>query len=274
MQKQAWLTASKAVGCVDRPPMAVGSTALVPCTIAAQPRPSLADLGLERLGMAHDLANLLQVVASAVELIDRGIDRAPKDEMRRLSRAALSTIDRAGKLGRRILDLSATPSSSGQVVDLCKVIAKMHDAILLAAGPALRVELQLPERVPAVFCDPREFELAVLNLVGNARDATPAGGTVAISVAADLRGDNETPSLADARVIFCVADTGCGMSAAMVREAFRPFFTTKPVDRGTGLGLAMVDDFARRFGATAGIDSEPGAGTSVFIAFPAFVRLV
>ncbi len=106
-----------------------------------------------------------------------------------------------------------------------------------------------------------KFENAALNLVLDARDATPRGGTITARAA--------RRSKSEASMSIDVSDTGEGMPPEAIDEAFDPFFTTKPVGKGSGLGLREVFGFAKRFGGTVSIRSEVGMGISVQIQLPA-----
>jgi CheY-like chemotaxis protein len=110
-----------------------------------------------------------------------------------------------------------------------------------------------------VSLDPAQLELALLNLVANARDAMPDGGTVTIRTAAPRSHE----------VTLAVADTGIGMEPEVAERAFEPFFTTKPQGKGTGLGLATVYGFAERLGGGVALQTEPGAGTALTLTLPA-----
>ncbi|MEI9989871.1 MAG: ATP-binding protein [Rhizomicrobium sp.] len=140
-------------------------------------------------------------------------------------------------------------------------LGALEQPIRWMAGDAIRVELDLDGDLPPVFCDVREFENAVLNLVVNAREAMPEGGELCIAAS---RGGLED----DAIVILRVTDTGRGMSPETAKRAFQPRFTTKAIGRGNGLGLAMVADFVRRVGGSAQIESTPRQGTSIVLRIP------
>jgi CheY-like chemotaxis protein len=118
-----------------------------------------------------------------------------------------------------------------------------------------------------VYGDATQIELAVMNLVINARDAMSGGGTIRIRLRqTEIQGDVELKD--GAYVCVEVIDTGAGMAPDVAARAFDPFFTTKPVGKGTGLGLSMVYGVARQAGGRAGIRSEPGKGTTVSILLP------
>jgi CheY-like chemotaxis protein len=120
-----------------------------------------------------------------------------------------------------------------------------------------------------VAVDVHELELALINLVLNARDAMPDGGTITIR-AKNIRLQREdTPEhLCGEFVALAVADTGCGIEADILPKVFEPFFTTKQLDKGTGLGLSQVYGLTRQSGGTVTITSRVGEGTSVTIYLP------
>jgi CheY-like chemotaxis protein len=134
----------------------------------------------------------------------------------------------------------------------------------------MRIEMRPEAEVWPAMIDPTQFELVILNLVINARDAMPTGGIVTIETANTHRG---APSHADEPaegdyVVVTVRDTGVGMSAEVQERAFEPFFTTKPPGSGSGLGLSQVFGTARQSGGGVQIDSIPGKGTAVAVYLP------
>ncbi len=230
----------------------------------------LATLGLMTTGIAHDLGNLLQVIGSAVRLIERNVDPATGEELRPLTQGALASVDRAASLSRQILDLTSSQRALDEITYLDKIVASLRGLISLTVGPSIVVEITSEADVPAVICNTRELENAILNLVINARDAMPDGGCLTLSIHRE-GGGRPRPSTQGAeypKAVLCVADTGSGISPAIASQVFEPFFTTKPRERGTGLGLAMVSDFARRWGGSAEIESRVGEGTSVTLRLP------
>ncbi len=222
----------------------------------------LAALGMMTGGMIHDFANLMQVVSSAIRLIEQKLDQPARVEAEPFIRGALQSVDRASVLSRQILGVSRADAAQEEVVNLNAALASIAKPVCWTAGSDIRVELAVADDLPSVFCNVRELESAVLNLVINARDAMPNGGFLRIAA---YGGDFED----GATVVLRVTDTGCGMSPEIAKRAFQPFFTTKPVGRGNGFGLAMVSEFARRVGGSVHIESALNCGTSITLRLPA-----
>ncbi len=151
----------------------------------------------------------------------------------------------------------------------------MHDLLVRTLGSHIRIDTQLTADLLPAISDENQLESALLNLVINARDAMPDGGTLCIATAnVELRRDGEVGDLeAGPYVTLSVIDSGCGMSAKVLASAFEPFFTTKPIGQGTGLGLSMIYGFARQAGGHVLIDSEPGQGTEVRLYLPVHPQL-
>jgi CheY-like chemotaxis protein len=130
------------------------------------------------------------------------------------------------------------------------------------------METAIGANLPSVLVDPHQFELALLNLVLNARDAMPQGGRVTIAAHKDT-GANQVAGLPGGEfVCILVADSGSGMDEQVLKRATEPFFTTKGVGKGTGLGLPMVHGLAAQSGGTMQIESKVGHGTSVRLWLP------
>jgi len=133
-----------------------------------------------------------------------------------------------------------------------------------ALGTAARLVTDIPPDIWLVTADVSEFELALVNLALNARDAMPEGGVITISAAnAPLAGDSATENLTGDFVALTVADTGCGIAPDIAAKVFEPFFTTKQGRHGTGLGLSQVHGFVHQSGGTVTLDSDLGKGTRI-----------
>ena len=132
----------------------------------------------------------------------------------------------------------------------------------------IEIRLSVEPGIWPVAVDPGEFELALLNIALNARDAMPGGGTLAISARNVVLGDDDAVGLRGAFVALSVRDTGIGIPADVLPRIFEPFFTTKEVDKGTGLGLSQVYGFATQSGGAATAMSTPGLGTTITLYLP------
>jgi signal transduction histidine kinase len=231
----------------------------------------LASLGLSAACLAHDMGNLLQVVASAVCLIERDLKTTNIDGIRKRCMSAREAVDRIVALRNQILDLARVQPTVLQRVDVTAVLPGLRGLIDLTLGRDICFEMRCEDDVPAITCDAQELENALFNLVLNARDAMPSGGrlTVALSRGAGGWADPRVVVTQASRVVIRVTDTGCGMSPAVLSRVFTPFYSTKGAGRGTGLGLPMVSEFALRAGGSVEIESKLGVGTAVTLSLPA-----
>jgi len=225
----------------------------------------LETLGQLTGGVAHDFNNLLTPVIGNLDLLRR---RMPEgDKSHRLIDGALQAASRAGTLVQRLLAFARRQDLQPKSVEIGGLLDGMTDLLRRSIGPAVRVQFDSQDNLPAARVDPNQLELAILNLAINARDAMPTGGTLWIEArsehveaAGKLRpGDY---------VCIAVRDTGSGMTAETLARAIEPFFSTKGVGQGTGLGLSMVHGLAGQLGGMLDITSEPGKGTSAKIWLP------
>jgi CheY-like chemotaxis protein len=135
-------------------------------------------------------------------------------------------------------------------------------------GPTITIRIAVDESLPPVLIDPHQFELGLLNLALNARDAMPEGGHLAI----EAQHEKDNPGIAGrvhgSYVRISVTDSGMGMDHETLKRATEPFFTTKGVGKGTGLGLSMVQGLVVQSGGTMQIHSQPGQGTSIRLWLP------
>lgn len=219
-------------------------------------------------GIAHDLANLLQVIASAMRAIERTLNRHERQKIQSYTLGTLQCVDRGAVLSRRMIGLAAPMSIQRFAVG--DLLHSMRGLIALAAGPDVDVTIICDRATPAIACDARDFENAILNLVVNARDALPDGGRIWVSSRGERDVRRDQPGVPSTTVI-CVRDNGCGIPLAQLNRVFEPYFTSKLEGRGSGLGLTMVNDFARRAGGVAEVSSIVGEGSSFFLRLPGYV---
>ncbi|MBF5094668.1 response regulator [Azospirillum sp. INR13] len=206
-------------------------------------------------GVAHDFNNLLTAAMANMHLLGRHL---PPEGQRFLT-GANTALERAEKLTRQLLSFSRQDAVNPTVVDLGDSLRRMGDLLERSVRADVALEWDIAPVPMAVAVDSVQLEMAVLNLVLNARDAMPGGGRIRLAA---------SPGPEPRSVRIEVADTGAGMPPEVIARAFDPFFTTKGVGKGTGLGLSMVYGFARQSGGNATIDSRPGEGTRVRIDLP------
>jgi signal transduction histidine kinase/CheY-like chemotaxis protein len=215
-------------------------------------------------GLAHDLNNFLQTMSTGLQVLDRLVKEDPG---RRVIEASTRALDKAATLVRQMLAFGRTQPLKPQPIDLHDFVLRCEDLMGRAVGGKVRLTAHIDPGLPPLLADPTQFELALLNLVFNARDAMPEGGTVMI------RGRLATPTQAAALppgryLAVDVVDSGGGMDAEVLQRVFEPYFTTKAVGVGSGLGLPQVRAFAVQSDGAATISSERGVGTTVSLVLP------
>jgi len=226
-------------------------------------------------GVAHDFNNLLAVISGNQELIREALERPGPLRRERLMRY-LTTADRAATRGAQItgqlLAFSRRSVLRREAVDVSTLISGFDSFLRRALGESVSLALKFSPDLWACLIDPIQFEAAILNLIVNARDAMPDGGTASVETdnfVLDRAGTGQLAGMpAGAYVRVRVTDDGVGMAPDVVSRAFEPFFTTKDVGSGSGLGLSQVYGFVKQSGGHVAIDSEPGRGTEFSIYLP------
>src|SRR5450759_3225042 len=217
-------------------------------------------------GVAHDFNNLLMIIGGSVQRLRSEL--ADKKHTRLLDMIGTAT-QRGETLTRQLLTYSRRQTLTPQVVDLSQRLPLIRELLTRSLQADIDIKVDVPDGACAVRVDPGEFELAILNLAVNAKDAMPSGGTLSIRAKpVTLKGEATEEGLSGEFVAIRVADTGHGMPADIQTRVFEPFFTTKEVGKGTGLGLSQVYGFARQSGGTATISSTEGRGTAITIYLP------
>lgn len=217
-------------------------------------------------GIAHDFNNLLQTMSTGLQLALRlSQDRRGTSALEACQRAVL----RATQLTRQLLSLGRRQAGHEAVLDVEKELEDLGPLLRGAAGSAIELVFDVIQPLGTVKVDPVHLELALLNLVMNARDATSGQGRIVIEAAIHDKQEALPRGLAvGSYLALTVADEGEGMTAEQAARAFEPFFTTKEVGKGTGLGLAQVYAFATQAGGTVSLASEPSRGTRMTIWLP------
>jgi PAS domain S-box-containing protein len=217
-------------------------------------------------GVAHDFNNLLMVVLSSLELLRRRLG----DDARAatLIDNAMRAAQRGASLTQRMLAFARRQDLNPEPVDIAETVRGLSDLLQRSVGPTVTIETRFPESLKPVRVDQNQFELVLLNLTVNARDAMPHGGEIVIS-ASEENLDQPTQKLAPgAYVCTRVSDNGEGMDEETLHRATEPFFTTKGVGKGTGLGLSMVEGLASQSGGRFVLRSRPGEGTTAELWLP------
>ncbi|QSN65122.1 histidine kinase famiy protein [Caballeronia sp. M1242] len=223
-------------------------------------------IGQLTAGLAHDFNNLLQIITGNLELAAASLD--DRQATREAIGRAMSAGEKAGKLTQQLLTFARKQRLEPKQLNLNTLVVEFSEMLVRTLGDKIDLHLDLKPGLPACTIDATHMEMALLNVLINARDAMPKGGrvTVATSVINDaerIEAHNLTPGI---YVVICVIDHGEGMTPDVLRRATEPFFTTK--GPGTGLGLAMVHGFVQQSHGRLEIESTPGEGTTIRMIFP------
>jgi signal transduction histidine kinase len=220
----------------------------------------MAAMGTLVAGLSHELNNPLGIILGFAQGLAR---RGTLDES---TRTAIGSIERQAQrcasLVRALLDFSRKKVPIRERISVSALFGRVGE---LVSGQARRSDIRLEilpvtEEVPELEVSVQEIETALLNLITNALDATPSGGSVSVSARAVAQGEG---------VELLVADTGSGMPEEVLQRAFDPFFTTKPVGQGTGLGLSITRNIVEAHGGAIDVKTAAGVGTTVRLWLPA-----
>ena len=223
-------------------------------------------------GIAHDFNNLLAAVLGGLGMIERRIFLT--DEHRKIVDMTRHAAEQGAELVKHLLAFSRQQKLEPTVLDVLAVSESVSSLLTHTLGGIVELKWEHAQDLRCAFADGAQLELALLNLIINARDAMPDGGTIAVNASnrrvAENQPDHTVPAvLAGDYVVLAVVDTGCGIAPEMLEQVLEPFYTTKPVGKGTGLGLSMVYGFAKQSGGAILISSEVGCGTRVELWLPA-----
>ena len=220
-------------------------------------------------GVAHDLNNLLTAITGYGEL---ALASDSEDAWREDVQSMILSAQRAAAIARRILDFSRPRARVRKIVSVNEVLTDLGGFLSRSLGKSVGMDLCLEAPGGFTRIDRNELEQVVLNLVINARDAMPAGGSVTVrSAEVELSGSfcrTHPGTSPGAYVKVSVSDTGCGMDADTQLRVFEPFFTTKDASGGTGLGLAIVSRIVKESGGSIWVTSEPGRGATFDVYLP------
>ncbi|UCJ14895.1 PAS domain S-box protein [Pseudomonas sp. MM211] len=218
-------------------------------------------------GMAHDFNNLLTIILSAAKLASR------TSNPERLA-SLLASIQNAGERGaqmtRNLLTFARCEQMPSRLVNLNALLDTAHTFMSQVLPKGMSLEMHYAPDLHCVELDPSQLEMALLNLILNARDAMHGTGVVRLH-AENRTLAGEFDDLSGEFVLISVIDHGIGIDPAIRSRLFEPFFTTKDVGKGTGLGLSQVYGFARQAGGDVHVESVAGQGATMILCLPAAV---
>ncbi len=217
-------------------------------------------------GIAHDFNNLITVLLGYSDELIEGA--APNSTFYSAAVEVRRAADRASALTQQLLAFSRRQTPVAQSVDLNQVIAHMEDLIRRLIGPEIRPEFSLQPDLAVISADSHQIGQVLMNLIVNARDAMPNGGTLTIETANVDLGADVVDAIPGPHVGLTVSDSGLGMTREVRERLFEPFFTTKESGSGTGLGLSMARAIVRQSGGHIIVDSNPGEGSVFTVYFP------
>jgi nitrogen-specific signal transduction histidine kinase/CheY-like chemotaxis protein len=221
-------------------------------------------------GIAHDFNNLLTAISGYAEIVLRHV--GPQDPMRDDVVQILTAADRAAELTKQLLTFSRRQAVTSSVLALDQVVTGTEPMLRRIIGEDIALTTSIEPGLGRVCADRGQMEQVLLNLVVNARDAMPNGGTLQIALTNAAVGaaphDVTGAPVPDRYVCLSVADTGNGMDRDTASRVFEPFFTTKGTGQGTGLGLAIVYGIVKEAGGLLDVDTEIGRGTTINVYMP------
>ena len=217
-------------------------------------------------GVAHDFNNLLMVMSGNLERLKGHL--SGEDRSRRAVAAMEVAVKRGTELTRQLLSFSRRQTHEAKTIDPKEHLLAIRETLQSSLRGDIAVDTDISTDVWPIMVDVSEFELSLLNLAVNGRDAMENGGSLSISAKNVVIADQAIDGLKGDFVAVSVTDTGAGIPSEILSHVFEPFFTTKDVDRGTGLGLSQVYGFAQQAGGAATIISEVGRGTTVTLYLP------
>lgn len=223
-------------------------------------------------GVAHDVNNMMTVVTGYADLLLGELDA--NDPNRGLVQELRQAGDRTAGITRRLLSFSRHKVTRPQVADVADLLAAIEDTLRQVLPRSIALRRLTHGARSRIRVDAGQFEQIVLNLVLNARDAMPLGGTVTIetnvaSLDDGWRDDDDVHLPAGTYALVTVTDTGAGIAPELTERIFEPFFSTKADGHGVGLGLSVVREMVRSAGGQVRLCSEPGHGSSFTVYFPA-----
>jgi len=226
-------------------------------------------IGSHAAEVAHDLGNVLTAILGFATLV---LEKAGDAETRANAQEIVKAGERAAVIGTRLLSIGRGGTMKPHALDLHAFLRGLEPLLRKLVREDVSLVVQLAREPMCVAADDSQLEQVILNLVVNASDAMPSGGTLALRTA--TRAVNAGERISGVPVVpgpyaeITIADTGVGMDTATLAHAFEPFFTTKPPEKGTGLGLSTAYGIVKNSRGYLWLESVPGRGTTVTVHLP------
>lgn len=220
-------------------------------------------------GIAHDFNNILGIILAYTNILEN--KNLPHEKIRMSLDAITRAIQRAKGMVRELLTLARKTEPSLEYVDVNKSIRDFSRMIMETFPKTIAFSMQYADQSPGILADPNQFHQVLLNLLVNARDAMPRGGTLEITtkLAPVESMKKDYPDARDVPyAMISVRDTGIGMDEQTRARVFEPFFSTKEHGKGSGLGLAVVYGIVHGHGGYVEVESSPGEGARFMLLFP------
>jgi signal transduction histidine kinase len=221
-------------------------------------------------GVAHDFNNLMAIMIGNAEMLKDGVGE--DEEAKEYIEEIIAAIDQGSSLTGRLLAFSRKTTLSPVTTGVSELIGGLHDMLQRTLGETVELKVEGPPDLWPATIDPHQFELALVNLAINAKDAMPRGGTMTIETANvtldKTFAEQHEEVIPGDYVEVAVSDTGTGMPHEVLEKVFEPFFTTKEVGEGSGLGLSMVYGFAKQSKGQITVNSEVDHGTTIKLYMP------
>jgi PAS domain S-box-containing protein len=218
-------------------------------------------------GIAHDFNNLLAAVLGGIGMIERRIPLA--EDQQKIVSMTRHAAEQGSELVSRLLAFARRQKLEPARIDAARLAVTMRELLAHTLGGLVQLDWKADDSLWCLYADEAQLELALMNLIINARDSMPEGGVITVTGDNRLLKDDAGLGLKPGEyIVLSVQDQGSGIPADILEQVMEPFFTTKDVGKGTGLGLSMVYGFVKQSGGAIRIDSMVGQGTKVEVWIP------